>query len=215
MVDAAVQEDELHQQIAQQLLERGYCVVEEALPSTICHALYQRVSGLPNEQFQRAGIGRHQQHKLDDSYRTDQIHWLEPGNEVEGQYLAWMEQLRLGINRTLFMGLFDYEAHFAHYAPGTFYKRHLDAFQGNTNRVVTTVFYLNPDWKEEQGGEILLYADQQSEEPFKRILPRQGTLVVFLSDQFPHEVISASRDRYSIAGWFRVKALGALIDPPY
>jgi SM-20-related protein len=42
-----------------------------------------------------------------------------------------------------------------------------------------------------------------------------GTLVVFLSDRFPHEVRQASRLRYSIAGWFRVNAsLGSHIDPP-
>lgn len=31
-----------------------------------------------------------------------------------------------------------------------------------------------------------------------------GTLVVFLSEEFEHEVLPAKRDRYSIAGWFRV-----------
>jgi SM-20-related protein len=112
------------------------------------------------------------------------------------------------------MGLFDYEAHFAHYAPGSYYKRHLDAFKGNTNRVVTTVFYLNPEWDVQAGGEILMYRDEAAAEPFTRVAPEFGTLVVFLSDRFPHEVVSASRDRYSIAGWFRVKSLGARIDPP-
>lgn len=213
-MSVAEQESELFLQIAQQLAECGYCVLPKALPDALSKALYQRVKALPDEAFRRAGIGRNQQHQLDDDYRTDEIHWLESEQAAEQHYLTWMEQLRQGINRTLFMGLFDYEAHFAHYAPGTFYKRHLDAFQGNTNRVVTTVFYLNPDWQAAQGGEIHLYADQQAEQPFKSIHPQQGTLVVFLSDQFPHEVVSATRDRYSIAGWFRVKSVGPLIDPP-
>jgi SM-20-related protein len=47
------------------------------------------------------------------------------------------------------------------------------------------------------------------------LLPTYGTLVVFLSDEFPHEVLKAHRDRYSIAGWFRVNTtLGGTIDPP-
>jgi SM-20-related protein len=52
-------------------------------------------------------------------------------------------------------------------------------------------------------------------EPIARITPLMGSLVVFLSDRFPHEVTAASRLRYSIAGWFRVNAsLGQQIDPP-
>ena len=41
-------------------------------------------------------------------------------------------------------------------------------------------------------------------EPFARVMPRMGKLAVFLSEEFPHEVLPARRDRYSIAGWFRV-----------
>jgi len=29
-------------------------------------------------------------------------------------------------------------------------------------------------------------------------------LVIFLSEEFPHEVLPANTHRYSIAGWFRV-----------
>jgi len=47
------------------------------------------------------------------------------------------------------------------------------------------------------------------------VLPQLGTLVVFLSEEFPHEVLAAQRDRYSIAGWFRVNSSTAQqIDPP-
>jgi SM-20-related protein len=31
-------------------------------------------------------------------------------------------------------------------------------------------------------------------------------VVIFLSERIPHEVLPATRDRYSIAGWFRVNA---------
>lgn len=205
---------EIFQQIAQQLAEVGYSVIEDALPESVSQALYQRALSLPSDEFKRAGIGRNHSLKIDDSYRTDEIYWLDSDDEAELAYLSLMDQLRLDINRLLYMGLFDYEAHFAHYAPGSFYKRHLDAFQGNTNRVVTTVFYLNPEWHEQEGGAINLYESRQSEIPFKTVFPQMGTLVVFLSDQFPHEVLQAQRDRYSIAGWFRVKATGVMVDPP-
>jgi len=206
-------EDKLLQSIAEQLADQGYAIINHALPDELTQQLYQRVTTLVPEAFKPAGIGRSQAHRLDEDYRRDRIHWLEASDPAQADYLAWMEALRQGINQQLFMGLFDYESHFAHYAPGAFYKRHLDAFKGETNRVVTTVFYLNPTWCEADGGEIALYADEQQEQPFKMLYPQAGTLLVFLSDQFPHEVRCAQRDRYSIAGWFRVKALGA-VDPP-
>jgi SM-20-related protein len=35
------------------------------------------------------------------------------------------------------------------------------------------------------------------------IKPRPGCVVLFLSDEVEHEVLPATRDRWSIAGWFR------------
>ncbi len=215
MSDASEAPHGLFSLIATQLAAQGYSVSERALPDELTQALYQRVTTLAVGRLRRAGIGRQRDHHLDDEYRTDKILWLDSGDSVEGDYLAWMEQLRHGINQQLFMGLFDYESHFAHYAPGTFYKRHLDAFKGEANRVVTTVFYLNPEWDEADGGEIALYADEASEWPFKSVHPHAGTLVAFLSDQFPHEVMRARWHRYSIAGWFRIKSLNMMVDPPH
>jgi SM-20-related protein len=48
-----------------------------------------------------------------------------------------------------------------------------------------------------------------------KVLPSFGTIVVFLSEEFPHEVLPAKRDRYSIAGWFRLNnSIDNNIDPP-
>ena len=47
------------------------------------------------------------------------------------------------------------------------------------------------------------------------ITPSFGTIVVFLSEEFPHEVLPAMRDRYAIAGWFRLNSsIANNIDPP-
>ncbi|HZW25973.1 MAG TPA: 2OG-Fe(II) oxygenase [Gallionella sp.] len=34
--------------------------------------------------------------------------------------------------------------------------------------------------------------------------PTFGTMIIFLSESFPHEVLVAHANRRSIAGWFRV-----------
>jgi SM-20-related protein len=50
----------------------------------------------------------------------------------------------------------------------------------------------------------------------EKVVPQMGTLVVFLSERFPHEVLPAHADRYSIAGWFRVNtSINNQIDPPH
>lgn len=199
--------------IADALAADGLIILEAALPEGLRIRLASRIETLEPD-LKRAGIGRNQDHHLSDAVRTDRTAWLGPDDPAEAAYLHWMEELRLGLNQRLFLGLFDYEAHFAVYQPGAFYRRHLDAFQGSRNRVVTTVCYLNGHWGPEDGGELMIYPPR-GDRPLESVLPTPGTLVVFLSDRFPHEVLPARRQRHSIAGWFRLKSGGdRRIDPP-
>jgi len=111
----------------------------------------------------------------------------------------------------LFLGLFSFESHFAHYPPGAFYKTHLDAFKGESNRILSVVTYLNSGWLPDDGGEMVLYTETDS----LSVTPALSTLAIFLSEDFPHEVLPTQRDRYSIAGWFRLNtSIGDQIDPP-
>ena len=119
------------------------------------------------------------------------------------QWLKWAAELQQYLNRHLFLGLFSFESHFAHYVPGAFYRRHRDAFRGQANRVLSVVVYLNKDWLDTDSGELVLYADDKDMLGTK-VLPSWGTIAVFLSEEFPHEVLPAKRDRYSIAGWYRL-----------
>lgn len=205
---------DIFEKIATDIAETGHCILHNALPASITEALFLHVQSMNPARFQQAGIGRDTQHHLNQFVRKDEIRWLDHYSAADKSYLDWMESLRISLNRRLFLGLFDYEAHFAHYGPGAFYKRHLDAFKGNTNRVLTTVFYLNPGWLTQEGGELVIY-EENSQVILHKVLPIYGTLVVFLSENFPHEVLVTQRDRYSIAGWFRVNnTLGMQIDPP-
>lgn len=133
---------------------------------------------------------------------------------MQAAFLTLMGAIRQALNRELFLGLFEFEGHFAHYPPGGFYKRHRDSFHGAANRVVSMVTYLNSDWRPGDGGELVLYGEDEVTE-IATIEPRAGTLVLFLSEEIPHEVRPASRDRNSIAGWFRLNAsIDGAIDPP-
>jgi SM-20-related protein len=60
----------------------------------------------------------------------------------------------------------------------------------------------------------VLYQDEFDAQGLK-VIPALGTLAIFLSEEFPHEVLPTHRDRYSIAGWYRINASSAdRVDPP-
>lgn len=121
-----------------------------------------------------------------------------------------MNELRLMVNRQFYLGLFDYECHYAKYEHSDFYKKHLDAFKGRSNRVLSTVSYLNTP---AQGGELIIY-HQESTEVAAKVIRKAGTFVLFESERFPHEVLAAASVRYSIAGWFRTNnSIAGVIDP--
>ncbi len=178
----------------------GWLVLPEFLPATRCQALLADCRNR-RAQFAAAAVGRDRQSLSDQ--RRDATLWLGEEVAVQREYLAAMDVLRDEINRRLFLGLRDYEAHYAHYAPGAFYRRHRDAFahQADTvfpRRVLTTVMYLNSC----EGGELAIWNDERE---LARIAPAAGTAVFFLSAEFPHEVLPAQSDRYSISGWFRAR----------
>ena len=199
--------------IIDSVADTGYCIVDNFLPQQQSQALYDYSQQLPAQYWNMAGIGRQQSQTINTMVRNDRIYWLTPERPEHADYLAIMEELRVEFNRSLFMGLFDYECHLAHYPNGAFYKKHLDAFKGRSNRVLTTVFYLNPQWQEDDGGQLVIYGS--TGEVLETVLPQQGRLVVFLSDRFVHEVLPSKRDRFSVTGWFRINAsVSGIIDPP-
>ena len=192
-------------EIADALAGPGFIVLDQPLPASLIQGL---IENLRSQQaaLAPAGVGRKDDYQRNQDIRGDAIQWLEAGDPAVTEFLCWMDKLRLGINQRLFLGLFDYESHYAVYAPGAFYQKHRDAFRGKPGRKLSTVLYLNPDWDLMAGGELVLY-DEASVDELIRLAPECGRLVIFLSEDFPHEVLPATQLRKSIAGWFRIKTL--------
>ncbi|TOQ72502.1 2OG-Fe(II) oxygenase [Vibrio parahaemolyticus] len=158
------------------------------------------------DNWKKARIGRNDDVTRIESIRSDKIQWLKPAmGQPIANYLSKMEEIRQEVNRHFFLGLFEYEAHFAKYEKGDFYQKHLDCFKGNENRRLTTVFYMNESWSEEDAGELVVY--DLNDKEIETIPPRGGRLLVFLSEQFPHEVLPTNAERFSIAGWFRINGV--------
>ena len=192
--------EKLYSQITDTLVDDGYIIIENALCDELSTKLLHFAQN--EKDFQRAGISGAEDLHLDSDRRRDKIHWLEDNDTTQSEFLEFTNGLQQYLNRELYLGLSYYESHFAIYEEGDFYEKHLDSFKNSKNRVVTTVFYLNDMWSESDGGELLVYGED--DKLLTKVIPNSNTLVVFLSDKFPHEVLPAKRKRFSIAGWFRV-----------
>jgi SM-20-related protein len=202
--------------IARQLAERGFAVIENALDAVLLEALSHEARCLyEQDEYDVARVGTGDERKLALSVRSDRIHWIDehaPSAPQQG-YLGFLDDVRAQINLETFMGLARWEGHLAVYPIGSFYRRHLDVFANARERKVSTVLYLNPEWRPGDGGELRLWTTPASqgawdpEGPFVDIEPRFGTLVAFLSEDYYHEVLPAHARRFSVTGWFRVRDL--------
>ena len=191
--------------IADSLALRGWMVVDDFIEPALTAALLGECRASKERgDFHNAAVGGGKGRRTRPQIRSDEILWMQPPGSSDAQRgcLERFERLRLLLNRTLQLGLLDFECHFACYARGAFYTRHIDQLRGDDHRKLSCVLYLNENWIAEEGGELRVYLNGDGAE-FEDVLPQGGRLVVFLSAQFAHEVLPATRERMSIAGWFR------------
>ena len=197
---------QMFSEIVGALASRGWAVRQDLLPIDAIEALAEEARRLwLAGRFSRAGVGRGSGRQIRTDVRGDHILWLDESAMTAAQTPFWaeIEALRAELNRELFLGLVSVEAHYAFYPPGAFYQKHVDRFSDSDERAISFSLYLNSDWKEEQGGQLRLYAGDRRIE----IFPRAGTFVIFRSDNIPHEVVPAERDRFSLTGWFKRRSI--------
>jgi SM-20-related protein len=189
-------------QIVDDLATHGWSQQNIFLPQDLTRALAAECRKRAAEgELAPAAVGRGPSSEIREGIRGDHIQWIEPGQaEVCDSYLGLMDSLREALNRGLFLGLEDFESHFAMYPPGAFYLKHVDRFRDDDRRMVSAVVYLNDAWLPEQGGQLRMYLEEGAQYD---VVPIGGCLVVFLSGEVPHEVLPASRERLSLTGWFR------------
>jgi len=200
--------------IADGVEKQGYVVLPAAVPENLCGSLLNYLAELEQGEFHPAGVGRGVEAARNPLVRLDHIHWIGEEHPASEQWLAWAKRLRLYLNERLYLGLFSFESHFSLYREGDYYRRHVDAFKGESNRVLSLVVYLNKNWKPGLGGELRIFCPANNTE-IVRVAPEYGSLVLFLSEEFPHEVLPTQCDRYAVAGWFRLNtSVNNTIDPP-
>ncbi|GAB3756604.1 2OG-Fe(II) oxygenase [Spirosoma pomorum] len=188
------------------ILSAGYGITDHFLTAAEVNALASRLQDRRAAgTFKSAGIGN-QQATVERQIRGDEILWLDEAASTpeEAAFLERIGQFVDYVNRTCYLGLRDYEFHYALYPPGTFYKRHLDQFRSDSRRKLSVICYLNVDWKENDGGQLALYLpDEAGNEQTITVEPMGGRLVCFESGRLEHEVLPATRERLSVTGWLK------------
>lgn len=188
--------------IVDDLAAHGWSQQNIFLPETLTLELAAECRRRAAEgELSPAAVGRGSAQEVREGVRGDHIQWLEAGEVAAcDRYLALMDSLRLALNRGLFLGLEDYESHFALYPPGAFYQKHVDRFRDDDRRTISAVLYLNQAWLPEHGGQLRMFLKEGVEHD---VQPTGGCLLVFLSGEMPHEVLPSTRERLSLTGWFR------------
>jgi SM-20-related protein len=184
--------------LVDELADRHVSIIEHALPDAMIASLRESFA---SRTFRPARVGPPGLASERPALRNDEISWIEETDlrgEAERDLFSFLEGLRLELNRTLYLGLTDFEAHYARYDKGHFYAKHVDRFQSDGARTISVVIYLNEAWTPGDGGALRLHLS-----PSVDVLPKAGTLVCFTSDDIEHEVRPSNRPRMSIAIWFR------------
>ena len=83
---------------------------------------------------------------------------------------------------------------------GGSFPLHYDNSGSPNRRSLTCVFYLNPDWKEGDGGEMVLHPFGEKEKII--VAPRMRRTVVFRSDLIVHRVLPSNAERHCFSIWF-------------
>ena len=183
-------------------LENNIGIDAAFMSDSLAKGLQENIFQLQQDNLMTAaGIGNLEVKDAHQKMRSDQIYWMDKSHDniYEQEFLQLAEDFIDRLNSTCYTGINGYEFHYAVYAEGSFYKRHRDQFKNDSDRKYSLINYLNDNWQEEDGGQLLVY----QEEAVQKILPQSRTAVFFKSDQMEHEVTVANRQRMSITGWLK------------
>ena len=192
----------------QSLGERGWFTRASFLGEADARAVHAEAKARAEAGLLRpAGIRRGADHTLDRDTRGDFISWVTP--EEQGSAIARLREAFAALGETLsaeeYLGLGRFDLQLAWYpGEGARYARHFDAFPGQSNRRVTAIYYLNPDWVPAHGGLLRLYPEGGAVD----VAPTLDRLVVFLSERIEHEVLPAQGSRLALTAWYYGRGAG-------
>ncbi|RDI55037.1 2OG-Fe(II) oxygenase [Flavobacterium glaciei] len=183
-------------------IENKVGICDHFLSTDLANNLKQNLIVLNQKSLlMEAGIGNSEKVSYDGAIRSDSIYWLDKkhNNAFENEFFAQIEAFILYLNQSCYTGITGYEFHYSLYESGDFYLKHLDQFKNNPSRKYSMISYLNSNWIESDGGELLIHQLDNNQ----KISPTQGKTVFFKSDELVHEVLVTQNTRMSITGWLK------------
>jgi SM-20-related protein len=177
-------------------------IADHFLSAELSASLQQNIQQLQHDkQMKYAGIGNEAIADAAQQMRGDKICWLDKKNNNVGEqeFLVKVECFIDHLNKTCYTGINDYEFHYAVYEEGSAYKRHKDQFRTDNKRKYSLICYLNEDWKEADGGQLIIYQN----DTVQSILPTAQKAVFFKSAEMEHEVLISHKSRMSVTGWLK------------
>ena len=183
-------------------LENNIGIDPRFLSEKLSAGLQQNILQLQrDDMLSIAGIGNDALQDHNQKMRGDKIYWMDKSHDNihEQEFLQLIDNFIERLNSTCYTGINAYEFHYAVYEEGSFYKKHRDQFKNDSNRKYSLISYLNENWLEEDGGQLMVYQDASTQ----KISPRSQTAVFFKSDEMEHEVMQSNRTRMSISGWLK------------
>jgi SM-20-related protein len=195
--------DHIFVEIIQGILEKGFGIADHFLTPQEVWNLKADLSELYSAAlFRKVGIRSGDMYAVEDSILGDFIYWLreDASSGAQKHYLNKIREFIDYLNRTCYLSINDFEIHYAMYPTGTFYRKHIDRFQGDAQRLLSVICYLNTEWRPGDGGEPKIYSGRD-----KAVIiePLAGRLVCFESARLQYEVVLAHRERISVTGWLR------------
>lgn len=183
-------------------IENKVGISENFLSTNLANNLKQNLLTLNQDSLLKAaGIGNSEKLSYDGAIRSDSIYWLDKkhNNAFENEFFTQIEEFIKYLNTSCYAGITGYEFHYSLYESGDFYLKHLDQFKNNPSRKYSMISYLNSNWQESDGGELLIHQLDNNQ----KISPTQGKTVFFKSDELVHEVLLTKNTRMSITGWLK------------
>ena len=116
------------------------------------------------------------------------------------RYLQLMQRLQQVFKQTLSIHLSHYHCHFIQRLVKDTSPEQPTQLPETPAAKITSVLFLNDHWLPEYGGELRLQLDTGR---CHDILPRAGTMLFFLSNQWKPEILPATKESLFVTGYFK------------
>ena len=180
----------------QQLEQQDWTLLN--IDKTYCSNIKKYITQLDQDNKFKPAALAHEQNNL---IRNDRTYWLSSQTHhiLERNILTDLTKMQDALRNYFRVGLTHFEAHFAIFDKGHFYHKHTDQKQNDNKRFFSFVLYLNEEWQDQDGGELVIYKDDHH---LLKLKPEIGTMIIFKSELI-HEVLTAHKQRASLTGWMR------------